>query len=58
MPFLMKLLILLPKRTGSKELFKMKPSKTVITVIVTAIVVIMFADKINSLPLVNKIPKF
>lgn len=36
----------------------MKPSKTVITVLVTAIVVIMFADKINGLPLVNKIPKF
>jgi hypothetical protein len=27
-------------------------------VIVTAVVVIMFADKINGLPLVNKIPKF
>jgi hypothetical protein len=36
----------------------MKPSKTMITVLVTAVVVIMFADKINSLPLVNKIPKF
>lgn len=36
----------------------MKPSKTMITVIVTAVVVIMFADKINALPLVNKIPKF
>lgn len=28
------------------------------TVIITAVVVIMFADKINALPLVNKIPKF
>lgn len=32
--------------------------KTVITVLVTAVIVIMFADKINSLPGVNKIPKF
>lgn len=32
--------------------------RTVVTVVVTAVVVIMFADKINALPLVNKIPKF
>jgi hypothetical protein len=32
--------------------------KTVITVVVTAIAVIMFADKIATLPLVNKIPRF
>lgn len=32
--------------------------KTAIIVIATAIVVIMFADKINGLPLVNKIPRF
>jgi hypothetical protein len=36
----------------------MKPSKTVVTVLVTAIVVLMFADKINALPLVNKLPRF
>jgi hypothetical protein len=36
----------------------MKPSKTMITVIVTALVVIMFSDKISALPGVNKIPKF
>jgi hypothetical protein len=32
--------------------------KTVVTVLVTAVVVLMFADKINSLPMVNKIPRF
>lgn len=32
--------------------------KTLITVAVTAIVVIAFSDKISQLPLVNKIPKF
>jgi hypothetical protein len=31
--------------------------KTMVTVLITAVVVIMFADKINALPLVNKIPK-
>lgn len=36
----------------------MKPSKTVITVLITAIVVIMFSDKISALPLVSSIPKF
>lgn len=32
--------------------------KTVITVVITAVVVLMFSDKINSLPGVNKIPRF
>lgn len=32
--------------------------KTVITVVVTAVIVLMFADKINALPGVNKIPRF
>jgi hypothetical protein len=32
--------------------------KTVITVVVTAVIVLMFSDKINSLPGVNKIPRF
>lgn len=32
--------------------------KTMITVAVTAVVVLMFSDKITQLPLVNKIPKF
>jgi hypothetical protein len=32
--------------------------KTVITVLVTAAIVIMFSDKINSLPGVSKLPKF
>lgn len=32
--------------------------KTVVTVLVTTVVVLMFADKINSLPMVNKIPRF
>lgn len=32
--------------------------RTMITVAVTAIVVIMFADKIKALPLVSKIPTF
>lgn len=32
--------------------------KTVVVVIVTAVVVLMFSDKINSLPGVSKIPRF
>jgi hypothetical protein len=32
--------------------------KTAMTIAITAIVVIMFADKIAALPLVNKIPRF
>jgi hypothetical protein len=36
----------------------MKPSKTVMTVLITAVVVLMFADKINALPFVSKIPRF
>lgn len=32
--------------------------KTMITVGVTAVVVIAFSDKIATLPLVNKIPRF
>lgn len=34
------------------------PKGKIVTVAVTALIVIMFYDKIESLPLVNKIPRF
>lgn len=36
----------------------MPNKRTLVIVVVTAVVVLMFADKLGSLPLVNKIPKF
>ena len=32
--------------------------KTIMIVVATAVIVIMFSSKIEALPLVNKIPKF